>query len=87
MILPGVTVGEGAVIAAGSIVTKDIPPYAIVGGNPARLLKYRFSEETISKILSLQIYNRSDDEIERLIPLLSSEDIPALELALTELDA
>lgn len=87
MILPGVTVGEGAVIAAGSIVTKDIPPYAIVGGNPARFLKYRFSEEIIAKILNLRIYNRSDDEIEILIPLLSSADISAFELALAELDA
>ena len=41
------TIGKGAVIAAGSVVTKDIPPYAIVGGNPARVIKYRFEEELL----------------------------------------
>ena len=48
-VLKGVTVGEGAVIAAGSVVTKDVPPYAIVGGVPAKVLKYRFTEEEIRR--------------------------------------
>lgn len=47
----GITIGTGAVIAAWSVVTKDIPPYAIVGGNPARIIKYRFPEETIEQLL------------------------------------
>lgn len=47
IVLSGVTIGKGAVIAAGSVVTKDIPPYAIVGGNPARVIKYRFEEELL----------------------------------------
>lgn len=51
MILSGIKIGQGAVIAAGSVVTKDVPPYAIVGGNPAKILKYRFSEDVISKLL------------------------------------
>ncbi|HDL7480974.1 TPA: CatB-related O-acetyltransferase [Yersinia enterocolitica] len=85
MVMPGVTVGEGAVIAAGSIVTKDIPAYAVVGGNPARVIKYRFSENVITRIVNLRIYKRPDDEIEKLIPLLSSDDISTLETALTEL--
>lgn len=51
MFLSGVTVGQGAVIAAGSVVVKDIPPYAVVGGNPARVIKYRCSEERIAELL------------------------------------
>ena len=48
-IIKGVTIGEGAVVAAGAVVTSDVPPYAIVGGVPAKVLKYRFDEETIKK--------------------------------------
>lgn len=49
IILKGVTVGRGAVVAAGAVVTKDVPPYAIVGGNPAKVIKYRFSEDQIKE--------------------------------------
>lgn len=83
MIMPGVTVGEGAVIAAGSIVTKDVPPYAVVGGNPARLIKYRFSEEWINRILKLNIYNRPEKNLAEAIALLSSGNLDALELMLS----
>lgn len=50
IILSGVHIGQGAVIAAGSVVSHDVPPYAIVGGVPARLIKYRFSEEMTKKL-------------------------------------
>lgn len=49
IVTPGVTISRGAVVAAGSVVTKDVPPYAIVGGVPAKLIKFRFDEETIKK--------------------------------------
>ena len=49
IILKGVTIGEGAVVAAGAIVTKDVPPYAIVGGNPARVIQYRFDDNTLKQ--------------------------------------
>ncbi|WP_317618549.1 CatB-related O-acetyltransferase [Macrococcus capreoli] len=52
----GITVGDGAIIAAGSIVTKDVPPYAIVGGVPAKVLKYRYDERTIERLQKLQWY-------------------------------
>lgn len=55
LILSGVTIGKGAIVSAGSVVTKDVPPYAIVGGNPAKIIKYRFSKEIIDKLSSFQL--------------------------------
>ena len=56
-ILDGITIGNGAVIAAGSVVTKDVPPYAIVGGNPAKIIKYRFSKDIIDKIEKIHFWD------------------------------
>lgn len=55
LILSGVTIEQGSVIAAGSVVVKDVPPYAIVGGNPAKIIKYRFDSEVIKKLVTLNI--------------------------------
>ena len=63
----GITVGDGAVIGAGSVVVKDVPPYAIVGGAPAKIIKYRFNEQTIKKLLELKWWDL-DDEIIQKIP-------------------
>lgn len=63
IIMRGVTIGDGAVIAAGSVVTKDVAPYAIVGGNPAKLIKYRFSEDQITKLLEIKWWDWSIDKI------------------------
>lgn len=60
MILSGVTIGQGAVIAAGSVVTKDVPPYAIVGGNPAKVIKYRFEPQIIDRLLKIEFSNIND---------------------------
>ena len=52
--MPGLTIGDGAIIASNSTVTKDVEPYSVVGGNPAQLIRKRFSEADISKLLELQ---------------------------------
>jgi chloramphenicol O-acetyltransferase type B len=77
IIMSGVTIGDGAVVAARSVVTKDIEPYAIYAGNPARLIKKRFDEETIRSLREIAWWRFRDEEIERLLPLMLSTDIAA----------
>lgn len=90
LIMGGLTIGDGAVIGAGAVVTKDVPPYAIVGGVPAKVIKYRFSKETIRKLMDLAWWNLpeatlkahmslflspSEEDIEHAISILSSESV------------
>lgn len=65
IILAGVTIGDGAILAAGSVITKDVEPYHIVGGNPAKLIKKRFSEEIITELMELEWWNKSEDFINK----------------------
>lgn len=74
-IMSGITVGDGSVIAANSHVVKNVEPYSIVGGNPARLIKYRFSHEQISKLLEIQWWNWSVEKINQNMGLLCNENI------------
>lgn len=85
MIMPGVTIGEGAIIAAGSVVTKDVAPYSVVGGNPAKPIALRFEPGVIERLLKLQIYLLSDEHFQAIQPLLSNNDIDALERAVRAL--
>lgn len=65
LLMDGITVGDGAIIAAGAVVTKNVPPYAIVGGVPAREIKKRFPEETIKRLLELKWWDKSEEWLHR----------------------
>lgn len=65
IILQGLSVGNGAVIGAGSVVTKDVPPYAIVAGCPAKVIRYRFDEDTISALEKVKWWNFSDEKLRK----------------------
>ncbi|MFP3846992.1 CatB-related O-acetyltransferase, partial [Priestia filamentosa] len=72
-ILRGVSIGDGAVIGANSVVTKDVPPYAIVIGNPAKVVKFRFEKHIIEKLLKLKWWNFEDEFIRKNCDLFSRE--------------
>lgn len=78
VIKEGVRIGNGAVVAMGSLVTKDVPSYALVGGNPAKVIKYRFNANQIEELQTIAWWNWPDNEIKKAVPLLLSEDIDAL---------
>jgi len=71
--LPGVHVGDGAIIGANSVVGKDIPAYAVAVGNPIQIKKYRFDQETIDLLLELKWWDKDIEEIKKLVLLLSSD--------------
>ncbi|NOU72973.1 chloramphenicol acetyltransferase [Paenibacillus sp. LMG 31458] len=77
-IMPGVNVGDGAIIATNAVVTKDVPPYSIVGGNPAKLIRYRFDEETINILNTIKWWDWDIEKITELIPVLTSNNTNAL---------
>lgn len=78
MILSGVTIGDGAVIGAGAVVAADVPPYAIVAGNPAKVIRYRFSPNEIQKLLEIRWWEWDIDKIKAITPLLCSTNVEKL---------
>ena len=74
-VLDGVTIGDGAVVGAGAVVTRDIPPYAIAVGNPCRVVRKRFDDELIDLLLQFKWWDKSIEEIEDLMPILSCSDL------------
>ncbi len=80
VILKDIKIGNGAILGSGSIITKDVPPYAIVGGTPAKILKYRFSEDVIDKLNEIKWWDKPLEDLEAkkdffTCPIKSIEDI------------
>lgn len=81
-IMPGIKIGDGAIIAAKSVVTKDVPPYTIVGGNPAHIIRQRFSDETINTLLAIAWWNWDIEKITNNLEAIVSADLAALQACL-----
>jgi len=73
--MDGITIENGAIVAAGAVVTKDIPPYAVVGGVPARIIRYRFPEKTIAKLLEFRWWDKDISWIKRNYKDLHNIDV------------
>ncbi|WEK52581.1 MAG: type B chloramphenicol O-acetyltransferase [Candidatus Kaistia colombiensis] len=78
MIMPGIRIGDGAVIGSRALVTRDVEPYTIVGGNPARPIRKRFTDETIAMLLEMAWWDWEIGQIRDAMPLLCSGDVVAL---------
>ena len=73
IIVGNISIGDGAIVGTGAVVTKDIPPYAVVGGVPAKIIKYRFDEVIIDKLLNINWWNLPKNKLERNIKLFQKE--------------
>ncbi|TGD95551.1 CatB-related O-acetyltransferase [Methylobacterium nonmethylotrophicum] len=86
LILSGVTVGPGAVVAARAVVTRDVPAYAIVAGNPARVIRHRFPPETVAALVATAWWDLPPERVRALVPLLQSGEAEALVRAIRQPD-
>ncbi|MBR5693696.1 MAG: CatB-related O-acetyltransferase [Fibrobacter sp.] len=84
-ILPGVHIGDGAIIGANSVVASDVEPYSIVVGNPAKLIRYRFDGELTSLLLKFKWWDKPVEEINALIPILTNSDLEFVKKEITSL--
>ena len=83
VILPGVHIGDGTIIGAKSVVGKDVEPYTLVVGNPAKVLRKRFDDELIGLLLAFKWWDKGIEEINALIPLLTCSDLDKVKKELT----
>ena len=81
MIIPGVTIGDGAIIAARALVNQDVPPYAMVAGTPARVVRMRFGDDDIARLQALAWWDWPDDKVQALLPLIQQGEVALLEQA------
>jgi len=84
LIMPGIKIGDGAIISSRSVVTKNIPPYSIVGGNPAQIIRYRFDEDTIKELEEIAWWNWSAQKITQNLETITSGDIAKLKATQTD---
>ncbi|MFO0851218.1 MAG: Vat family streptogramin A O-acetyltransferase [Gemmataceae bacterium] len=78
LVMPGVKVGDGAVVAARSVVTRDVPPYSVVGGNPAQVVKQRFPDEVVAELLAIRWWDWPVEKITKNLPAVVGADLDAL---------
>lgn len=78
VVMPGVRIGHGAVVAARAVATRDVPDYAVVAGNPARVVRRRFDDETVARLLEIAWWDWPPDRAVRAVPLLAYGDVDAL---------
>jgi len=84
-IMSGITIGNGAVLAAHAVITKDVLPYTVVGGNPAKLIKYRFDLATIDYLQQLKWWDLPESTVNKLSPALCSSDLTKIGKILNEI--
>lgn len=80
-IMPGLTIGDGAIVATGAVVTRDVPPYAIVGGNPAAVLRSRFDPATVERLRAIAWWDWDSAKVTRNVRHICAGDVEALERA------
>ncbi|MCQ2913573.1 MAG: CatB-related O-acetyltransferase [Alphaproteobacteria bacterium] len=84
-ILPGVHIGNGAIIGLNSTVGSDVPPYTIVAGNPAKTIRKRFDDELIDLMLKLKWWDKSIEEIKEIVPIITSSDLERVKMQIKKL--